>query len=319
MPVRAIGLGLETTYGQDVALTKFISAIDEGIGEDNGIISEEEMGQRGQAKPVLGSFKAGGPFKFYLEPENAGLLLKALLGAVTSTLLVTGEYSHVFTPGNTAVYLTSAVITGLTAAQRTYPGTCIKKIKLSLAPGQKCLVEVDIDAKTINLDTLASPTFSTKDPFVFHQGSAKIATAANADIKAMTIEIEPHWGEEDYTIGSRTKRKAPLQGITVKGTMDILFDSKAQLELFLGTAAATEPATIPPTKQQLDLVIDTGVVIATVNTYKITISLKECLYKTSKENVNKQERIIQNLEFEAYVPASGSITTITLQNSEASY
>ena len=250
-----------------------------------------------------------------------GLLLLGLFGQVNTVAGGgAGEYVHTFTPANTAQYLTMGVITGLTAEQRTHPGYAIKKMKFSLAPNEKLLVEVDGFAKTLNLDTLASPSFSTLDPFVFHQGSAKIATSPNTDIQAMTIEIENEFKEDEYTIGSRLRRKATMQGIKVSGTMDILFDSVTELELFLGKASQTTPLEgEPATKHQLDLAIDTLIPISTVDTYQFNNELKECLYKTEKANVVKQDRRIENLELECYAPSSGDQVTAVLQNGIASY
>lgn len=321
MVSRGIGIGKEATYGQDVVLTEFISGIDENMSYDNQIISDQEMGQRGMAKPMLGAFKADGGFKFFGEPENMGLLLLGLFGQVNTIAGGGGgEFIHTFTPADVAQYLTMGVITGFTAGQRTHPGYATKKAKFSLAPNEKLLVEIDGFAKTLEIDALASPSFSVLDPFVFHQGDAQIATVSNTDIQAMTIEIENVFKEDEFTIGSRLKRTATMQGIKVSGTMDILFDSLTELELFLGKLAQTAPLEgEPATKQQLDLNIDTLVTISTVDTYQFNIELKECLYKTEKAPVVKQDRLIQNIEFECYAPASGDQVTAVLQNAVASY
>ena len=320
MTTRGIGVGKESTYGEDVALTEFISAIDENMSYDNQIISDIEMGARGMAKPMLGAFKAAGGFKFFGEPENFGLLLLGLFGSVGSVVGAAGEYTHTFTPADSATYLTMGVITGFTAGQRTHPGYAVKKMKFTMAPNEKLLVEVDGFAKTLNIDALAAPSFSTLDPFVFHQGDAKIATSSNADIQAMTIEIENEFKEDEYTIGSRLLRKATMQGLKVTGTMDILFDSLDELELFLGKAAQTAPLEgEPATKQQIDLDIDTLITISTVQTYQFNLELKECLYKTEKANVIKQERLIQNVEFECYAPSTGDQVTAILENAVVSY
>lgn len=320
MPTRYVGLGKEASYGEDVAVTQYISAIDESFSEDNQIISEEEMGQRGMNKPMPGAFKPDGGFKFYAEPENIGLLLYALCGGETPTDLTGGEYRHDFTPTDVAKYLTAAVGTDLAGARKTYPGYAVKKMKFSLSPNNKLLVEVDGFGKTFNLDALDTPSFSALDPFVFHQGDVKIATTPNTDVQAMTIEIENMWEEDGYTIGSRLRRRANLQGLSVKGTMDILFETLTELELFLGKAAQTAPLEDEQfTKQQLDLDIDSHVLIAAATNYQLNFEFKEVLYNTNKANISKQDRTIQNLEWEAYVPTSGDQFKIELFNSVASY
>ena len=321
MVSRFIGIGKESTYGEDVALTEFISAIDEGFAEDNQIIAEEEMGQRGMNKPQLGAFKSPGGFKFYGEPENMGLFLLGLFGEVATTPGAgASEYIHTFKASSTPQYLTVGVGTGVTSGQKTYPGFATKKGKFTLAPNAKLLVEAEGFPKTINLDALASPSYSPLDPFVFHQGSVEIATSPNTDVQAMVIEIENLWKEDEYTIGSRLLRKATMQGVKVSGTMDLLFDDLTQFELFLGKAAQTDPLEgEPPTKQLLELLIDTGIVINVTDTYQLNFNMLEVLYKTSKANINKQERTIQNLEWEAYNPASGEQIEAVLYNGASSY
>lgn len=318
MVQRFVGLGKEVAYGGDVALTEFISAIDENTALDNAVIADFEMGTRGKPKPAPGPFKATGGFKFFVEPENCGLLLLALMGTETPSTIETGVYKHAFKISSTPQYLTMGIGTGVVAAQKTFPGYAVKKVKLSCAPRQKLLAEVDGFGKTINLDALASPSFSTKQPFHWVHASGKIATVANADIQAMTVEIENHWKEDEYTLGSRTLRKATLQGITVKGTMDILFDAKTQMELFLGAAAATQPAATL-TKQRLDLNFTHDTLAGATKFFEFNIILLETLYNIHKANITKQDRTIENLEFECYAPTAGEQVEIDLQNTVISY
>jgi len=318
MSQRFVGLGKEASYGQDVALTEFISAIDENLALDNSLVADHEMGQRGKPKPVPGPLKVKGGWKQYVEPENCGLLLLALLGSETPSTIETGVYKHAFKMSHTPQYLTAGVGTAVTAGQKTVPGYAVKKLKLSCGPGQKLLGEVDGFGKTLNLDALASPTFSAKQPFHWVHASGKIATVANADIQAMTVEIENHWKEDEYTLGNRTLRKATLQGITVKGTMDVLFDGIAQMQMFLGGVAAVAPAATL-TKQRLDLEFVHDVLAGATKYYELKIILLETLYSTHKANIVKQDRTIENLEFECFAPTSGEQVEIDLQNTVISY
>ena len=315
---RAVGLGKESTYGEDVAITKWISAIDENFAYDNQLIGELEMGYLGIPKPMPGPFKVSGGWKQWVEPENIGLILLALFGSVTTTIPSAGEYKHTFVPSATKQYLTAAVVTDVTAGQKTHPGYAVKKVKLSLAPGQKLLAEIDGFAKTLNIDALGSPSFSTLNPMSFHEGDAKIATVSDTDIKALSLEIEHLFAEDEVTIGDRALRYASPQGYLFKGTMDRLFETLTELKNFLGSGTPVAPATTM-LKQQLDLNIDTGVLINGVTNYQMNIQVKEAIFKTHKANISKQDRTIENLEFEAFVPSSGNQATIDLYNAVVSY
>jgi hypothetical protein len=315
---RYIALGKEGSYAADVALTEYIDAIEDSPKADNSIIADETMGVRGLTKPVPGDFKTGRTFKFYAESENMGLVLLGLLGAVSSALVETGVYKHTFTPGTAGQYLTAGGGSDVTAGQRTNPGFAVRKAKLSCAPNTKVLVEVDGFGKSLHLDALLSPSFSAKPCFHHGQATAKIATVAKTYIKAMSIEVENKWDEEDYTLGSRELRSAPLRGLVIKGTMDCLFDQLDQLKMFLGNNAAVAPAATL-VKQRLDLNFLGDVLIGATQFPQLNLILPETLFKTHKADVNKRDRTIENLEWECYALTSGAQMTIELQNTIASY
>lgn len=318
--VRYIGIGKEGAYGTSVALTEFLDAIDESVKDDNGIISDQTMGQRGLTKPTPGEFKVGGGFKAYAEPENLGLLLLGLFGASsdTPTTPEAGVTLHTFAPAVTPQYLTVGIGSEVTGGQKTVGSSAVRKAKFSIGPGQKLLAEFDIFGQTHKVDALVSPTFSTKQPFHWVHASAKIATVAKTYIKAMTIEVENKWTEDDYTLGSRLLRGAPLGGLVVKGSMDCQFDQLDQLKYFLGAAAAVAPAATL-TKQRLDLEFISDVLAGATQYYFMKFIMLETLFKTHKANINKRDRTIENLEWECYVPSAGTQFSILYQNTIASY
>ena len=315
---RYISVGKEGSYGADVAQTEFVDAIEDNLNADNGVIGGQSMGARGEQKPAPGLFKTGRTFKVIVEPENIGLLLLALMGASTPTLLETGCYKHTFTPGTAAQYLTLGGGSDVTAGQRTNPGFAVRKAKFSISPGAKLLAEFDGFGKSFHVDALASPSFSTKQPFHHVHASAKIATVAKTYIKAMTIEVENQYEEEDYTLGSRELRSAPLKGLIVKGTMDILFDQLDQLKMFLGSSIAAAPLTTL-TKQRLDLEFTHDILAGATQYFKINFIMLETLFRVRKDSVNKRERMIENLDWECFVPTSGTQFTIELVNNVATY
>ncbi len=320
MGARYIGVGKEAIYGTSVALTEYLDAIDEGIKDDNSIVADQTMGVRGLTKPTPGQFKVGGPFKAYAEPENLGLLLLGLFGAGSDTPSTpeAGVTLHTFIPTVTPQYLTIGIGSDVTAGQKTLGSAAVRKAKFSIGPGQKLLAEFDVFAQTHKVDALVAPTFSTKQPFHWVHASAKIATVAKTYVKAMTIEVENKWEEADYTVGSRLLRNAPLGGMVVKGTMDVMFDQLDQLKMFLGGAAVTAPAATL-TKQRLDLEFISDVLAGATQFYFMKFIMLETLFKTHKANINKRDRTIENLEWECYWPTAGAQFSILYQNTIAAY
>jgi hypothetical protein len=315
---RYVAVGKEATYAQDVAVTEYMDAIDDTLNADNSVIAEETMGMQGLTKPAPGVFKTNRNFKVIVEPENIGLTLLALMGSSTPATLEAGCFKHTMIPGASPQYLTASGGTDVTAGARTNPGFAVRKAKFSIAPGTKLLAEFEGFGKSLHVDALASPSFSTKQPFHHVHASAKIATVAKTYIKAMTIEVEKKFDEEDYTLGSRELRSAPLKGLVVKGTMDILFDQLDQLKMFLGSSIAVAPLTTL-TKQRLDLNFLHDTLCGATQYYAINFIMLETLFKVRKDSVNKRDRMIENLEWECYAPTAGTQFTIELVNSIASY
>jgi len=319
--VRAIGIGKEATYGQDVALSKYISAIDESVDISNEPELDFEMGYIGQPKPGLGVIKATHGFKFYLEPENAGLLLLAFFGASSDSVtdLGAGDYKHTYTLKETAQYLTLASIGDLAASQRTMPGYAITGLKISYLPGKKVLVEVKGIPKTINFDALASPSFSAELPFYAHHGDAKIATASDTDIKAMVIELDRVYSEDDFRVGSRERAYCKSQGVKAKVTIDRFFEDLTEIYAFLGGSGTPTSPQTAWWKRQVDINLDSGIDIGGGNNFQFNLQLKECIYAKWKNPTSKKERVIETIEAISIVPAAGEQITAELYNSIASY
>jgi len=318
--VRYIGIGKQTVYGTEVALTEFLDAIDESIKDDNSIVADPTMGVRGLTKPIPGEFKTGGGFKAYAEPENLGLLLLGLLGSGcdTPTTPETGVYLHTMIPTVTPQYLTVGIGSDVTAGQKTIGSAGVRKAKFSISKSSKLLAEFDIFGQTHKVDALVAPTFSTKQPFHWGHASAKIATAANTQIQAMTIEVENKYNENDYSLGSRLLRSAQLNTFSVKGTMDIMFDQLAQMKMFLGNNAAVAPAATL-VKQRLDLEFISDVLAGATQFYFMKFIMLECLFRTHKANINKRDRTIENIEWECYAPTAGAQFSVLYQNTIVSY
>jgi hypothetical protein len=317
---RALGVGKESTFGQDVALSEYTDIIGESMKAERSIIADPTAGVLGLSKPSPGTFKVGGGFKFYAEPENMGLLLLALFGSGsdTPTLLETGTYKHTFTPQVTPQWLTGVIITDVAAGQKTVPGMTIKKATFNFGANQKVLVEMDYFGKTLNLDALATPTFSTRQPFHHLHNVIKFATVANTKVKAGKIEIERKYAEDDYRIGSCEVQGAPLEGMLVKANLDLMFDQLDQLKMFLGSSVATAPLTTL-TKQRVDINFTHDTLCGATQYYQLNFCLLECLIKTHQAQINERKRTIENLELECFAPTSGAQMTAELVNSVATY
>jgi len=320
MGARYFGVGEETTFKQAAAISKYIDIVDEGISLDNQVIKVENVADI-IAKYVAGPLKIGGTVNFYVEPENCGQFFKWALGSVVTSQPDAGNapntYKHEFTPADEIKSFTAEVGLGDTNDAIKYKGMAIKALSLEAVAKEALMGSIDVVAADLELVTAGTPSFSALAPFVFHQGQVKIAGTANGDIEAFKIKYENGIDEDAFAIGDRTLARLKAGARTITGEFDIAFTSNEQLKRFLGSATATSPQdTLESVALKLTM---TGPLIEATYNYQLEIDLPRVVYNTTKANINKRERVVQNVAFEAYVDATaGYAIKITLINKEAS-
>jgi hypothetical protein len=315
---RFVGVGKETTFKTQVALTAYVNAIDENYSLDNSVDMDFTMGTRFKEKPAPGPFNVKGGFKCYAEQENIGLLLAALMGAGSDTVTVpeSGVYLHTMVPKESPVPLTIAVGSDVTGGQKSMPGSTVKKLKVTIAPKGKIICDFETCGATAKIDSLATPTFSTKKVYHNVHSVLKIGGSQVARIKSMTLEIENQVSEDDFAHGSRELYSTNFGGLIVKGTMDLFFDSVDQFKYFMGGATAVAPANYL-TPQAIAIEITHNELAGATQYYCLKFQMGEAIYKTHKANVNKRERTIENIEYEMQTPvAGGNPFTILYQNTQ---
>jgi len=313
---RFVGIGKESAFGTQVSLTDYINAIEENYGLDNSVDADAQMGTRYKEKPIPGPFKAKGGFKCYLEQENMGRIFQALMGNGSDTVTnpESGVYLHTITPQATSQPLTLAVGTDVTAGQKSMPGSIVKKLKVTLAPKGKVLCEVETIGQKMLIDSLATPTFSVKKPYHNVHALCKIGGATIARIKGMTMEIENQVTEDDFVHGSRFLYSCAFGLLTVKGTIDLLFDAIDQMKMFMGNSSAVAPAGVL-TPQAIALELTHDEKAGATQYYLCKFQIGEAIFNTHKANIVKRDRTIENIDFEMMLPAAGGNPfTILYQN-----
>jgi hypothetical protein len=313
---RFVGIGKESAYGTQVALTDYINALDESYSIDNSVDAEIVMGTRYKDRPAPGPVKVKGGFKCYADQESIGRILHALMGSASDTISAPegSVYLHTMVPSQTSQPLTLAVGGDVTAGQKSMPGSIVKKLKVTIAPKGKVLCEVETVGKTMMIDSLATPTFSTKKTYHNVHALCKIGGATIARIKGMTMEIENNVTEDDFVHGSRTLYSCNFQELTVKGTIDLFFDAIDQWKMFMGNSTALSPGVyLTPQAISIELISDEKA--GATQYYFLKFQVVEAIFRTHKANINKRDRTIENIEFEMMLPvAGGNPFTILYQN-----
>ncbi len=327
MGARYMGIQEELTYGTPLSTSyDFIPIISESISEDNNFLMAETVESRELVKSRLGKFIAEGTFLQYVEPENIGWILKAIFGTVadggctSAQQAATTTYKHTFKPTNNGPRsYTLEMGSDVTDGARKYTSALFKKIELTAAAGELMQAAIDVMAKSVTLEALDSPSFSSLEPFVFHDQYVSIAGAEDADVEAIKIVIENGWADR-FALHSRTPVGKSIEDFKVSGTLDLNFDSLANYKRFLGSASSTSPESQSYTSHALNLMTDGPATGDAAYVYEFNVLMPECYFDTNKANLDKRSRMVQNLPFHAQYNASAAyIVAVELQNKVTAY
>ena len=171
-----VGVGKETTWGTAVSPTIFLEFLDESIEKNiEPIKSGALVGDRFNKSLLLsGSIDIAGDFSIEVNPDNIGLLLGATLGAETTTQVgATTAYDHVFTPAAAIIPLSVEVGRDIASASDKafrYSGCAINTLALSCELNSILKATFGILGKDESEETAASPTYSSRLPYIYQMG-----------------------------------------------------------------------------------------------------------------------------------------------------
>ena len=255
-------------------------------------------------------------------PENGmGLLLKAAFGATSVSTSSEGSGTdnvgtHTFTTDNKLPSLAVEIGLGAIDSMR-HLGVGIGSLEISHTPEEYLMVSADMNAQEPELQgSQATPTYSDLRPFVWHDGTVTFdGTDRSVDLAEFTATIDNDLDEKIR--GSRTPDKCHVGERAVSGTLNLDFENTNALELFLGESSATTvqdalyKASLNAVWTSPELVIDGG-----TSAYELELDFPTINLSTQEAQVNEQDAIIENIEWEAEDTASTYDVQATLVNAQ---
>jgi hypothetical protein len=257
-----LGVGIESTYGTAVTVTRFLSFNSDSIEQ-----SEERMESPGliagrrvltSEQWDLGNIEISGDLELDVARQGMGGLWLAAFGAV-STTTNGGASTHTFTPGDlTGKSLTVQVgrpQVGGAVAPFTYAGVKVATWEVSAEAGSIVTCTFGLLAQSVTTGTaLATATYpSGVRAYHFVHGYAVVAGSTSA-VRAFTISGDNGLDTERRNIGSRAMAE-PLEtalrryegGLTIEwsATADYQrFVNGTELSLVLAMSASTTESAI---------------------------------------------------------------------------
>jgi len=303
---RYLGIGKQSAWGTAVDPTEWLDPITIDIKPEKEPLQLRTISNRLVQKFLEGKIIVTGDIETPANPEAIGLLLYATFGNVTSTAQ-TASTKHEFTlktaPEDTLPFLTLEIGSG--SVYRKILDVIGASLAIEFPPGEIVSCRFSILGSKEESSTEKSPTFPTARPFTANDASITLG-GASAELRALSIEFNNNPSTDHHVIGSRYLTRHELGDVEITGSMDLLFDSRDELDDFLND---------DETSLTIDLV---GETISGDEKYELKIELPVIIYSAWGAPVNVGEQIIQSIDFVARKPDSGDIK-VTLVNTVSSY
>lgn len=251
----SLGVGVETTAGTAVSLTRWLEYNSESLHLEKNVV--QGAGLRGSglfaraARRAYTTRTATGTVEMDCATRGLGPILQQIMGGTSTSTLISGSsYQQVHQPGsmvNRSLTVQKLVPNAAgTLVPFTYRGAKITDYEFSCEVGGILTLSVTFDAWDESTATAAgTPSYTSTDVFHFAQGTLKLggtaSTASNvvsvsggttvASVKGITVSGSNPLATDRYFLGSNGIKAEQLENDwrTVGGSMDAEFVSQAAL------------------------------------------------------------------------------------------
>lgn len=307
------GVTEEDSYGAGGEPSLFIPIRSDGFGLENSPLFDSNIRGRDRFTAAAGVFTDDGSVELVAGPENGlGLLLKGAFGSASVTTESEGSGTdnvgtHTF-DGSDFIpsYAVELGLGGIDAMRHL--GCGVDTLELSNTPEEYLVTSVDFNAKEPELQgSQASPTYTDIRPFVWHDGVVSFdGTDRTADMSEFTFSLENNI--DGKVRGNRTQDKAHVGERVISGTLNLDFENIDALEMFLGGEPGSSTQTVQGGMYKAsvnalwtspEMVVDGG-----SSQYSLEVDVPKVTLTTHEAQLNEQDAIIENIEWDAEVDAS---------------
>jgi len=331
MPERYVAVAEEPSYAPatPVVPNKFFEANFCETSLDPGLAFPVSIRGRSLLEHREGYLQEAVAVNMDVKPNNMiGWFLKWILGSVTSAQQgATVAYKHTFKSAET-VRSFALGSNWDTIKEKRVPGCIMAGLNFSCVRGATPLI-ADISAigQTEKLETVQSPSWPSDAlaPFKPYQSKVELADVELANlVEGFTINVSQRvFGVGDIgVLGSRKLPRIELAERTVGGSMDLplLSGTLDVYQRFLKDTGAVEPGE-PVVPFKLELLIDTGIVIADTYKYRLDFVLPKCVISAGPPvRIERQERKMFRVDFRCEKDATAQTEIqVELTNKDTGY
>lgn len=245
---------------------------------------------------------------------------KAHASNVAVTCTATNAYLSTFTLGNDLSSFTSEInllnAAGGSFACDDFLGCMVESLAFALAKGQ-VKITPSIDAQTFAKQTSpATPTFSTKNPFVFEQqwappswNATVIGVGAEASVLSASATLNNNLDKGKYSLGNgNLQRKPQVQTRSVSGSLSLDYATTTVRDAFQAAATGGQKPAVALTLP----IAGTDLADATNGVpYALTIVLPKIYLSAWDGGWKGSGALTQALSFTAHPSGQGTNDSIT--------
>lgn len=271
----SLGIGVETTTGTAVSLTRWLEYNSESLHLEKGILQGQGLRGSGlyprNARRAYTTRTAGGDVELDVATRGMGLLLQQIMGGTSTSAVITGSsYQQVHQPGsmvNRSLTVQKLIPNAAgTLVPFTYRGAKITDFEFACEVGGILTLRVTFDAWDETTATGAgTPSYTSTDVFHFAEGTLVLGGTASttsglvsvaggttvASVKGITVAGTNPLATERFFLGSAGVKAEQVENDwrTVGGSMDAEFVTAVALyDTFAAdTATALKLSFVGPT------------------------------------------------------------------------
>lgn len=312
-----IGLGVESIRGTEASSVKWIKNVSAGIQDKAEHVQDgssrgkfEDMDGRRVIKKFI-----EGDMECYLYADSFGFLAYNLYGEVSSSLVGSGVYDHVFSLNQSSLNPSLSIfVKDGDAQQLVFKNGHLSSLELSASVDSYVNITASFKAKDSEDDT-STPGYDTEYDFIGKDISVKIAdteaglsSATPMCVKELSITFDKGL-IDDYCLGSYYPADFYQSKMSIEGSFQKNFEDETFKDLFASDTA-----------KYIEIKIEGDTAIG--ETYKptLTLRLNKVMISNWERSGGKDELVIEDVEFKAFYNATdGEQSTLTLRNLTEAY
>ena len=315
----SIGIGKQSVFKTKVARTEFMRFIDANIEENPNAAPLENSGSQEIDAILIGPWEIKATGVVELRPDNCGLILYSLMGAVASAqIAATSAYKHTFTRADSPKHLSLEYAYGTNPESEDVTGFAPEEVVFEFTDR---LLTMDFGGPAHKVEANASPTSKslvTTSPFTKFMAAITLGGVA-ATVRSMRLTVNRNPQMDDFVNGSLFLDSLEYGAFLVTADWEVVFDDLTERKKFWGgTGAGTTPDSL--VKSYADSVVFTGEQIgATGEYYIIQFNLPKNIIVEHDAPMHGKDQIIQRFKTQAIYDGSSKTMDIELTNEETAY